>query len=474
MAIPARIAECLARRRLHRSWRRRNRPALVTPACEALESRFLLSAFVVDTPADGPDIQPGDGAALTRGGQTSLRAAIQEANASPGPDTIVLPPGLFRLLHVPAGASAADDFPSASLTVSDDLTLIGAGSTATRIDRGLAATIFDLTGNASLSLGWLSLTSQPHPSITLESGHLHEIADVDRNGDIIRAPGSELEPRDTGGSSDDRPSDGTQSIPVANLNVATAATGGGLAVNSRQTELLHALYRTPHRHLTTESFFADYRQHTQPPPRTPPDAAIGILNPQPEHVADAGAATTGKPPASVRSGPGAIQPVSGSDEDRPAAAAQRRGDVIRSLFESSSDESDIGNESDGTATGHPDSFQHNRPPDQPSDMTAPADDTPTPMDEGAPALPIELQAPLPLFPDPPTPAPETELPVIRSTAPLLPAMEVELPDISVDQTPAVTPAGNSVLPSLSGLLVWLYHSRFRHLSRHRRSRRSAA
>lgn len=47
------------------------------------------ATFTVNTTGDGPDSFIGDGICLTQAGSCSLRAAIQEANASEGPDTIV-------------------------------------------------------------------------------------------------------------------------------------------------------------------------------------------------------------------------------------------------------------------------------------------------------------------------------------------------------------------------------------------------
>ncbi|MDA0284920.1 MAG: hypothetical protein O3B86_16355, partial [Planctomycetota bacterium] len=75
---------------------RRRRTSLLRTA-ERFEPKALLSAFIVDSPLDQPDANPGDGFALTASGQTTLRAAVQEANAGPGPDTIFLPPGVLNV-----------------------------------------------------------------------------------------------------------------------------------------------------------------------------------------------------------------------------------------------------------------------------------------------------------------------------------------------------------------------------------------
>ena len=69
--------------------RRRTRTAV--SAVEALEDRTLLSTFTVNTTADTMDANPGDGIAADADGNTSLRAAVMEANSLAGDDTINLP-----------------------------------------------------------------------------------------------------------------------------------------------------------------------------------------------------------------------------------------------------------------------------------------------------------------------------------------------------------------------------------------------
>ena len=60
----------------------------------------VLATFTVNTTADTVDVNPGDGVAEDAAGNTSLRAAIMEANASPGPTASRCPLGhtLFLLL----------------------------------------------------------------------------------------------------------------------------------------------------------------------------------------------------------------------------------------------------------------------------------------------------------------------------------------------------------------------------------------
>ncbi|MBK8903182.1 MAG: right-handed parallel beta-helix repeat-containing protein [Anaerolineaceae bacterium] len=62
------------------------------------QPRFAVAAtFTVDDTTDRADANPGDGLCVTSAGTCSLRAAIQEANASLGADTISVPAGVFTL-----------------------------------------------------------------------------------------------------------------------------------------------------------------------------------------------------------------------------------------------------------------------------------------------------------------------------------------------------------------------------------------
>ncbi|MCA9073964.1 MAG: VCBS repeat-containing protein [Planctomycetaceae bacterium] len=93
-----------------------------TPACERLEDRTLLAGFVVDTLMDTPDAMPGDGLAKDASGMTSLRAAIDEAEALPGLDTISIPI---------AGTITRT---STGFEITDDLIITGPGADMLTLD----------------------------------------------------------------------------------------------------------------------------------------------------------------------------------------------------------------------------------------------------------------------------------------------------------------------------------------------------
>ena len=80
--------------------------------------------FTVDTTADGTDASPGDGACASFSGACTLRAAIMEANALAGAETITLPAGTYR----PAlGVNDEDLGAEGDFDILDDITIVGAG-----------------------------------------------------------------------------------------------------------------------------------------------------------------------------------------------------------------------------------------------------------------------------------------------------------------------------------------------------------
>ncbi len=78
--------------------------------------------FFVNTTADTPDANPGDGLALDANGQTSLRAAIMEANAFPTYQTIVIAAGNYQLTR---SGSNEDNGSTGDLDITEDLIILG-------------------------------------------------------------------------------------------------------------------------------------------------------------------------------------------------------------------------------------------------------------------------------------------------------------------------------------------------------------
>lgn len=88
------------------------------------------ATFVVNTTADTQDAAPGDGICADSGALCSLRAAITEANAFAGSDTITLPAGTYTesLVAANENANAGGDY-----DITSSITINGAAAASTFI-----------------------------------------------------------------------------------------------------------------------------------------------------------------------------------------------------------------------------------------------------------------------------------------------------------------------------------------------------
>ncbi len=193
--------------------RRRRKSLLHMP--ERLESRALLSSIVVTSAEDAPDADPGDGLAQAASGETTLRAAIQTANATPGPDTIILPAGVFDLTLPGTDNDAA----FGDLDITDSVTITGVGPDQTIIDASKIDQAFHLMNGAVLELDSVSIaTNGDSQPVLVEDGPL-ETQNV--TVEVVDPAESESEPA---------------SFP--------ATDWGGITVSQRQTEFLVSLYQS--------------------------------------------------------------------------------------------------------------------------------------------------------------------------------------------------------------------------------------
>jgi CSLREA domain-containing protein len=116
--------------------------ALVLAVMACLGSKAAGAAsFVVNTTLDAVDASPGDGSCASAAGPCTLRAAIQEANALAGADTITVPAGTFTL----AIAGSGEDFAATGdLDIRDAVTITGQGATTTIVDAARIDRVFDI------------------------------------------------------------------------------------------------------------------------------------------------------------------------------------------------------------------------------------------------------------------------------------------------------------------------------------------
>jgi CSLREA domain-containing protein len=93
----------------------------IAPATTA-PSPALAATLTVNTTVDAADAQPGNGVCATATGQCSLRAAIMEANALSGPQTIQLSQAVYSLT---IGGTEEDAAVTGDLDINDDVTISG-------------------------------------------------------------------------------------------------------------------------------------------------------------------------------------------------------------------------------------------------------------------------------------------------------------------------------------------------------------
>jgi CSLREA domain-containing protein len=119
------------------------------------------ATFVVNSTDDGADAAPGDGQCRTASGVCTLRAAIMEANALPGADSIVLGSGTHTVLINGSNENLAA---TGDLDVSDHLTITGAGANSTTIiDRAGDSRLFHVIGTPSLAFSGLTIRDNCAP-----------------------------------------------------------------------------------------------------------------------------------------------------------------------------------------------------------------------------------------------------------------------------------------------------------------------
>ena len=111
------------------------------------------ATFAVNATDDRVDADPSDGACdadlANLGEQCTLRAAIQQANANPDLDTIMLPAGAYRLTR---RGGDEDEAATGDLDVTSSVVIAGAGAKTTVVDgRKARDRVFEIRGDATIS-----------------------------------------------------------------------------------------------------------------------------------------------------------------------------------------------------------------------------------------------------------------------------------------------------------------------------------
>ncbi|MEW5985447.1 MAG: choice-of-anchor Q domain-containing protein [Chloroflexota bacterium] len=112
------------------------------------------ATFTVNSTVDAVDANPGDGVCATAAGECTLRAAVQETNALPGGDTVIVPSGTYTLTI--AGRNE-DTAAKGDLDLTDDVIIMGAGSTVTAVDAANLDRVVETYNDIQVTLSGLTL-----------------------------------------------------------------------------------------------------------------------------------------------------------------------------------------------------------------------------------------------------------------------------------------------------------------------------
>lgn len=124
----------------------------------------LAATFTVNSTADTVDVNPGNGICADAAGQCTMRAAIMEANALAGDDTITLPPGTYTLTIPGVGENASA---TGDLDVTGNLTINGADAAITVIDAAGLDRVLEVHPGATLKVHAVTIRGgNPGPGIS--------------------------------------------------------------------------------------------------------------------------------------------------------------------------------------------------------------------------------------------------------------------------------------------------------------------
>ncbi len=182
---------------------------------ESLEDRLALSAAPIQVTTTADVVDPNDGL-------TSLREAIDQANAAATPQTIVLPAGHYQL-------SAA----AGELEISSSVTIAGADAMSTIVDGGGQVRVFHIDG---------SDTTVSFSGLTIQGGN----ASGNGGGILDTATASHLTLTDCmvngnaasgdGGAIDEAAGTSTFTLNGCTIaNNTSGGNGGGIEIASTQT-----------------------------------------------------------------------------------------------------------------------------------------------------------------------------------------------------------------------------------------------
>jgi hypothetical protein len=120
--------------------------------------------FLVDDFREGTDANPGDGLCATAQGVCTMRAAVQEANALPGKQTIALARGVYLLNIFPAGnrptvePSPENNGVTGDLDITGDLEILGLSADQSTLHANNGDRVIEILNGAKVTIRDVMLT----------------------------------------------------------------------------------------------------------------------------------------------------------------------------------------------------------------------------------------------------------------------------------------------------------------------------
>jgi CSLREA domain-containing protein len=133
----------------------RLRAMVVVAAILAAPSIGQAATFTVNSTLDAVDATPGDGICASAGAVCTLRAAIQEANALAGADTIIIPAGTYTRTIAGNNENAAA---TGDLDITSTVIIEGAGADVTTVNAAGLDRVFDVTAGGNATFRGLRIT----------------------------------------------------------------------------------------------------------------------------------------------------------------------------------------------------------------------------------------------------------------------------------------------------------------------------
>ena len=197
--------------------------------CSLFAVPLHAATFTVNTMADTADALPGNGSCADSLGACSLRAAVMEANASGGSDTISVPAGTYNLA---IGGANEDAALTGDLDVTSNTTIAGDGSAWTIVDGGALDRVFDVAAGATVSISGLTVRDGRVDGTSADGGAIRNAGTLTITSSVISGSFAYARPTASGDARGGGIfSSGSLTVSLSRVTGNTADAGGGTSQN---------------------------------------------------------------------------------------------------------------------------------------------------------------------------------------------------------------------------------------------------